>query len=238
MMGVSGVVVVLLCGDMLFCLQMSVVVVIVNKVVNGGVLLLLVVVFVMVVVVFGVVEFVMYGCFCDVLVYKLKGEICFVVLMFLGDFGWMFVVLCMVESFVQQGVLVVGLFMFVLFVSLEVDLGDCVFFDGDFENFSCFLQVYEKVLGYYLFIFVGDNEGGVLVYVMIVQVCLNIFVVVMLMEFCFVLEFCKLLCKGEGVYFSCCMSESCIMVKCVKLFENVGVVLLLVMKLFVLWVVL
>ncbi|WP_204307303.1 hypothetical protein, partial [Enterobacter hormaechei] len=73
----------------------------------------------------------------------------------------------MAESLAQQGALVAGLSTPALFASLEADPGDCAFPDGDLENFSRFLQAYEKVPGYYPPILVGDNEGGALAYAMI-----------------------------------------------------------------------
>jgi len=207
-----------------------------NKAANGGVLSLPVVAPATPAAAPGAVEFVTHGRFRDVPVYKPKGEIRSVVLMLSGDLGWTPAASRMAESLAQQGALVAGLSTPALFASLEADPGDCAFPDGDLENFSRFLQAYEKVPGYYPPILVGDNEGGALAYAMIAQARPNIFAGAMSMEFCPVLELRKPLCKGEGVHFSRRMSESRTTAKRVKPPENAGVVLLPATKLSAPWV--
>ncbi|WP_080727916.1 virulence factor family protein [Ralstonia solanacearum] len=186
----------------------------------------------------GAVEFVTHGRFRDVPVYKPKGEVQSVVLMLSGDQGWTPATSRMAQSLAAQGALVAGLSTPALFASLEADLGDCAFPDGDLENFSRFLQAYEKVPGYYPPILVGDNEGGALAYAMIAQARPNIFAAAMSIEFCPVLELRKPLCKGEGVHFSRRMSESRTTAKRIKPKDNAGVVLLPATRLSAPWVVL
>jgi hypothetical protein len=188
MTGASGVVAVPPRGDMPPRLQMSGPAVTANKAANGGVLSLPVVAPATPAAAPGAVEFVTHGRFRDVPVYKPKGEIRSVVLMLSGDLGWTPAASRMAESLAQQGALVAGLSTPALFASLEADPGDCAFPDGDLENFSRFLQAYEKVPGYYPPILVGDNEGGALAYAMIAQARPNIFAGAMSMEFCPVLE--------------------------------------------------
>ncbi|CAJ0707522.1 hypothetical protein LMG19089_04387 [Ralstonia edaphis] len=236
MTGASGVVAVPPRGDMPPRLQMSGAAVTANKAANGGVLSLPVVAPATPAAAPGAVEFVTHGRFRDVPVYKPKGEIRSVVLMLSGDLGWTSAESRMAESLAQQGALVAGLSTPALFASLEADPGDCAFPDGDLENFSRFLQAYEKVPGYYPPILVGDNEGGALAYAMIAQARPNIFAAAMSMEFCPVLELRKPLCKGEGVHFSRRMSESRTTAKRVKPPENAGVVLLPATKLSAPWV--
>ena len=236
MTGASGVVAVPPRGDMPPRLQMSGPAVTANKAANGGVLSLPVVAPATPAAAPGAVEFVTHGRFRDVPVYKPKGEIRSVVLMLSGDLGWAPAASRMAESLAQQGALVAGLSTPALFASLEADPGDCAFPDGDLENFSRFLQAYEKVPGYYPPILVGDNEGGALAYAMIAQARPNIFAGAMSMEFCPVLELHKPLCKGEGVHFSRRMSESRTTAKRVKPPENAGVVLLPATKLSAPWV--
>ena len=217
-------------------LQMSAAAVTANKAANGGVLSLPVVAPATPAAAPGAAEFVTHGRFRDVPVYKPKGEIRSVVLMLSGDLGWTPAASRMAESLAQQGALVAGLSTPALFSSLEADQGDCAFPDGDLENFSRFLQAYEKVPGYYPPILVGDNEGGALAYAMIAQARPNIFAAAMSMEFCPVLELRKPLCKGEGIHFSRRKSESRTTAKRVKPPENAGVVLLPATKLSAPWV--
>lgn len=236
MTGASGVTAVSPQGDMPPRLQMSAAAVTANKAANGGVLSLPVVAPPTPAAAPGAVEFVTHGRFRDVPVYKPKGEIRSVVLMLSGDLGWTPAASRMAEGLAQQGALVAGLSTPALFASLEADAGDCAFPDGDLENFSRFLQAYEKVPGYFPPILVGDNEGGALAYAMIAQARPNIFAAAMSMEFCPVLELRKPLCKGEGVHFSRRMSESRTTAKRVKPPENAGVVLLPATKLSAPWV--
>ena len=223
-------------GDAPPRLQMSAAAVSANKAANGGVLSLPVVAPATPATAPGAVEFVTHGRFRDVPVYKPKGEIRAVVLMLSGDLGWTPAASRMAESLAQQGALVAGLSTPALFASLEADQGDCAFPDGDLENFSRFLQAYEKVPGYYPPILVGDNEGGALAYAMIAQARPNIFAAAMSLEFCPVLELRKPLCKGEGIHFSRRKSESRTTAKRVKPPENAGVVLLPATKLSAPWV--
>lgn len=236
MVGASGVSAVPPQGDMPPRVQMSAAAVTANKAANGGVLSLPVVAPATPAAAPGAVEFVTHGRFRDVPVYKPKGEIRSVVLMLSGDLGWTPAASRMAESLAQQGALVAGLSTPALFSSLEADQGDCAFPDGDLENFSRFLQAYEKVPGYYPPILVGDNEGGALAYAMIAQARPNIFAAAMSTEFCPVLELRKPLCKGEGVHFSRRKSESRTTAKRVKPPENAGVVLLPATKLSAPWV--
>ncbi|GCB02764.1 virulence factor [Ralstonia sp. SET104] len=236
MTGASGVAAVPAQGDMPARLQMSAAAVTANKAANGGVLSLPVVAPATPAAAPGAAEFVTHGRFRDVPVYKPKSEIRSVVLMLSGDLGWTPAASRMAESLAQQGALVAGLSTPALFSSLEADQGDCAFPDGDLENFSRFLQAYEKVPGYYPPILVGDNEGGALAYAMIAQARPNIFAAAMSMEFCPVLELRKPLCKGEGIHFSRRKSESRTTAKRVKPPENAGVVLLPAMKLSAPWV--
>ncbi|MCO5399341.1 virulence factor family protein [Ralstonia soli] len=236
MTSASGVVAVPPQGDIPPRVQMSAAAVAANKAANGGVLSLPVVAPATPAAAPGAVEFVTHGRFRDVPVYKPKGEIRSVVLMLSGDLGWTAATSRMAESLAQQGALVAGLSTPALFSSLEADQGDCAFPDGDLENFSRFLQAYEKVPGYYPPILVGDNEGGALAYAMIAQARPNIFAAAMSMEFCPVLELRKPLCKGEGVHFSRRKSESRTTAKRVKPPENAGVVLLPATKLSAPWV--
>lgn len=236
MTGASGVAAAPPQGDMPPRLQMSAAAVTANKAANGGVLSLPVVSPATPAAVPGAIEFVTHGRFRDVPVYKPKGEIRSVVLMLSGDLGWTPAASRMAESLAQQGALVAGLSTPALFASLEADQGDCAFPDGDLENFSRFLQAYEKVPGYYPPILVGDNEGGALAYAMIAQARPNIFAAAMSLEFCPVLELRKPLCKGEGVHFSRRQSESRSTAKRVKPPENAGVVLLPATKLSAPWV--
>lgn len=236
MTGASGVVAAPPQGDMPPRVQMSAAAVTANKAANGGVLSLPVVAPATPAAAPGAVEFVTHGRFRDVPVYKPKGEIRSVVLMLSGDLGWTPAASRMAESLAQQGALVAGLSTPALFSSLEADQGDCAFPDGDLENFSRFLQAYEKVPGYYPPILVGDNEGGALAYAMIAQARPNIFAAAMSMEFCPVLELRKPLCKGEGVHFSRRKSESRTTARRVKPPENAGVVLLPATKLSAPWV--
>ena len=216
--------------------QMSTAAVAANKAANGGVLSLPVVAPATPAAAPGAAEFVTHGRFRDVPVYKPKGEIRAVVLMLSGDLGWTPAASRMAESLAQQGALVAGLSTPALFSSLEADQGDCAFPDGDLENFSRFLQAYEKVPGYYPPILVGDNEGGALAYAMIAQARPNIFAAAMSMEFCPVLELRKPLCKGEGIHFSRRKSESRTVARRVRPPENAGVVLLPATKLSAPWV--
>ncbi|MDE2201887.1 MAG: virulence factor family protein [Burkholderiaceae bacterium] len=236
MTGASGVVAVPAQGDAPPRLQMSAAAVTANKVANGGVLSLPVVAPATSAAAPGAVEFVTHGRFRDVPVYKPKGEIRSVVLMLSGDQGWTPATSRMAQALAEQGALVAGLSTPALFSSLEADFGDCAFPDGDLENFSRFLQAYEKVPGYYPPILVGDNEGGALAYAMIAQARPNIFAAAMSMEFCPVLELRKPLCKGEGVHFSRRQSESRTTAKRNKPPENAGVVLLPATKLSAPWV--
>lgn len=236
MTGASGVTAVPPQGDMPPRLQMSATAVTANKAANGGVLSLPVVAPATPAAAPGAVEFVTHGRFRDVPVYKPKGEIRSVVLMLSGDQGWTPATSRMAQSLAEQGALVAGLSTPALFASLEADLGDCAFPDGDLENFSRFLQAYEKVPGYYPPILVGDNEGGALAYAMIAQARPNIFAAAMSMEFCPVLELRKPLCKGEGVHFSRRQSESRTTAKRTRPPENAGVVLLPATKLSAPWV--
>lgn len=236
MTGASGVTVAPPQGDMPPRLQMSAAAVTANKAANGGVLALPVVAPATQAAAPGAVEFVTHGRFRDVPVYKPKGEIRSVVLMLSGDLGWTAAASRMAQGLAAQGALVAGLSTPALFASLEADLGDCAFPDGDLENFSRFLQAYEKVPGYYPPILVGDNEGGALAYAMIAQARPNIFAAAMSIEFCPVLELRKPLCKGEGVHFSRRMSESRTTAKRTKPPENAGVVLLPATKLSAPWV--
>lgn len=239
MTGASGVTVAPVQGDMPPRVQMSAGAVTANKAANGGVLSLPVVAPATPANAPGAVEFVTHGRFRDVPVYLPKGpksEIRAVVLMLSGDLGWTPAASRMAESLAQQGALVAGLSTPALFSSLEADPGDCAFPDGDLENFSRFLQAYEKVPGYYPPILVGDNEGGALAYAMIAQARPNIFAAAMSIEFCPVLELRKPLCKGEGVHFSRRQSESRTTAKRVKPPQNAGVVLLPATKLSAPWV--
>ncbi len=236
MTGASGVVAVPAQGDAPPRLQMGAAAVTANKAANGGVLSLPVVAPATAVAAPGAVEFVSHGRFRDVPVYKPKGEIRSVVLMLSGDLGWTPATSRMAQALAEQGALVAGLSTPALFSSLEADFGDCAFPDGDLENFSRFLQAYEKVPGYYPPILVGDNEGGALAYAMIAQARPNIFAGAMSMEFCPVLELRKPLCKGEGIHFSRRQSESRTTAKRTKPPENAGVVLLPATKLSAPWV--
>ncbi|MGD7340382.1 type IV secretion system protein VirJ, partial [Ralstonia pseudosolanacearum] len=223
-------------GDAPPRLQMSAPAVTANKAANGGVLSLPVVAPATPAAAPGAVEFVTHGRFRDAPVYKPTGEVRSVVLMLSGDQGWTSATSRMAQSLAAQGALVAGLSTPALFASLEADLGDCAFPDGDLENFSRFLQAYEKVPGYYPPILVGDNEGGALAYAMIAQARPNIFAAAMSLEFCPVLELRKPLCKGEGVHFSRRMSESRTTAKRVKPKDNAGVVLLPATRLSAPWV--
>lgn len=234
--GASGVTAVSTTGDAPPRLQMSAPAVTANKAANGGVLSLPVVAPATPAAAPGAVEFVTHGRFRDVPVYKPTGEVRSVVLMLSGDQGWTSATSRMAQSLAAQGALVAGLSTPALFASLEADLGDCAFPDGDLENFSRFLQAYEKVPGYYPPILVGDNEGGALAYAMIAQARPNIFAAAMSLEFCPVLELRKPLCKGEGVHFSRRMSESRTTAKRVKPKDNAGVVLLPATRLSAPWV--
>jgi len=207
-----------------------------NKALNGGVLALPVVAPPSSAAAPGAVEFVSHWRFRDVPVYKPRGEVQSVVLMLSGDLGWTPATSRMAQGLAAQGALVAGLSTPALFASLEADLGDCAFPDGDLENFSRFLQAYEKVPGYYPPILVGDNEGGALAYAMIAQARPNIFAAAMSIEFCPVLELRKPLCKGEGVHFSRRKSESRTTAKRTKPADNAGVVLLPATKLSAPWV--
>jgi len=236
MTGASGVVAVPAQGDAPPRVQMGAAAVTANKAANGGVLSLPVVAPATAAAAPGAVEFVTHGRFRDVPVYKPKGEIRSVVLMLSGDQGWTPATSRMAQALAEQGALVAGLSTPALFSSLEADFGDCAFPDGDLENFSRFLQAYEKVPGYYPPILVGDNEGGALAYAMIAQARPNIFAGAMSMEFCPVLELRKPLCKGEGIHFSRRQSESRTTAKRTKPPENAGVVLLPATKLSAPWV--
>jgi len=236
MTGASGVTAVPVQGDMPPRLQMSAAAVTANKAANGGVLSLPVVAPPTPAAAPGAVEFVTHGRFRDVPVYKPKGEIRSVVLMLSGDQGWTPATSRMAQGLAEQGALVAGLSTPALFSSLEADFGDCAFPDGDLENFSRFLQAYEKVPGYYPPILVGDNEGGALAYAMIAQARPNIFAAAMSMEFCPVLELRKPLCKGEGVHFSRRQSESRTTARRTRPPENAGVVLLPATRLSAPWV--
>ncbi|MHA6881617.1 virulence factor [Ralstonia pseudosolanacearum] len=236
MAGASGVTAVSTAGDAPPRLQMSASAVTANKAANGGVLSLPVVAPATPAAAPGAVEFVTHGRFRDAPVYKPTGEVRSVVLMLSGDQGWTPATSRMAQSLAAQGALVAGLSTPALFASLEADLGDCAFPDGDLENFSRFLQAYEKVPGYYPPILVGDNEGGALAYAMIAQARPNIFAAAMSLEFCPVLELRKPLCKGEGVHFSRRMSESRTTAKRVKPKDNAGVVLLPATRLSAPWV--
>ncbi|CAJ0687130.1 AcvB/VirJ family lysyl-phosphatidylglycerol hydrolase [Ralstonia mannitolilytica] len=238
MSGASGVTAAPPQGDMPPRVQMSPAAVTANKAANGGVLSLPIVSPATSAAAPGAVEFVTHGRFRDVPVYKPRGEIRSVVLMLSGDLGWTTTASRMAQALADQGALVAGLSTPALFSSLEADFGDCAFPDGDLENFSRFLQAYEKVPGYFPPILVGDNEGGALAYAMIAQARPNIFAAAMSIEFCPVLELRKPLCKGEGIHFSRRQSESRTTAKRTKPPENAGVVLLPATKLSAPWVVL
>jgi type IV secretory pathway VirJ component len=146
-------------------------------------------------------ESISHGKFQHVAIYKPKGEPTGVVLLLSDGRGWDRRSAQMARALTDQGALVAGIDTRELMAKLETDAGACVFPDGDLENFSRFLQAYEKLPGYTPPVLAAEGEGAALAYAVVAGSSADIFAGLLTFDFCPELILKKPLCKGAGANF-------------------------------------
>lgn len=143
-----------------------------------------------------------HGRFKDVQLFRPKGEIKTVALLFSGEGGWgPQGAGPAAQVLLETGAVVAAIDTPALLERFNRDGASCVMPEGDVENLSRFLQGYARLPAYYPPLAVGVGAGGSLAYAMAAQAPEGTFSGAVSIGFCPSLPLNKPLCKGEGVYF-------------------------------------
>jgi type IV secretory pathway VirJ component len=147
-------------------------------------------------------ETVSHGRFKDVRLYRPKGEVKTVALLFSGANGWGAAGPgAAAQVLLDTGAVVAAIDTPSLLANFNQDGGGCVVPEGDVENLSRFLQGYARLPAYFPPLAVGVGSGGALAYAMAAQAPEGTFSGAVSIGFCPSLPLTKPLCKGEGSVF-------------------------------------
>lgn len=147
-------------------------------------------------------ETVSHGRFKDVRLYRPKGEVKTVALLFSGANGWgAGGPGAAAQVLLDTGAVVAAIDTPSLLANFNQDGGTCVVPEGDVENLSRFLQGYARLPAYFPPLAVGVGSGGALAYAMAAQAPEGTFSGAVSIGFCPSLPLTKPLCKGEGSVF-------------------------------------
>lgn len=143
-----------------------------------------------------------HGRFKDVTLYMPRGAAQQFVLMLSGDAGWNDEMAQLAAVLTEQGAVVAGIDLPLLFADLEEDDSDCVYPDGDLENLSHYIQAYLRLPTYHMPLLVGYSSGATFAYAMAAQAPQGTFAGALSLGFCRELELDKRLCKSGSLHYT------------------------------------
>lgn len=143
-----------------------------------------------------------HGRFKKVAVFAPQGTPSGVVLFLSGESGWSSGDAALARELARHGALVAGIDGPKLAADFEADADECVFPDGDLENFSHFLQAYYRLPTYVTPLLMGQGSGASLAYGALAQAPAGTFAGALTLGFCPAASLRKPLCKGSGVLYA------------------------------------
>lgn len=144
-------------------------------------------------------DFLSYGAFGKVALYRQSSVPAHVVLFVSGDGGWNLGVVDMARELATLDALVVGIDMVHYVRSLDASSEKCSYPATDFEALSQFVQKKLNFPHYITPVLIGYSSGATLVYATLVQSPPNTFAGAVSMGFCPDLLLKKPMCKGNGL---------------------------------------
>ncbi|NVO09631.1 MAG: virulence factor [Bacteroidales bacterium] len=144
-------------------------------------------------------EYINYGAFGKLTIYKPESDPKSVVLFVSGDGGWQKITDKMANSIVNLQTLVVGVNIDHYIKSTAVSKTKCLYPASDFEQLSLFIQKKYKVSSYIKPILIGYSSGATLVYGILAQAPDNTFKGVISLGFSPDILISKPLCKGKSL---------------------------------------
>ncbi|NWG02812.1 MAG: virulence factor family protein [Syntrophaceae bacterium] len=144
-------------------------------------------------------EYLFFGRFGRVTVYRESRHPSQVVLFVSGDGGWNKGVIDMAKALASLGVVVVGIDISHYLKELRISSEKCSYAAADFEMLSKFIQKKLDFPNYVPPILVGYSSGATLVYAILVQAPPNTFHGAISLGFCPDLPLTKPLCRGYGL---------------------------------------